>query len=361
MQKSLSIIVPCYNESATIADVVAKVAAAPLPNGWGREIIVVDDGSDAATKAALKPLEAQVRVIYREQNGGKGAAVKDGLHAARGEYCIVQDADLELDPRDIAALLTPIITGDADAAFGYRVLAAQTRAASPTMFYGGKMISTLYNIVFGTKLKDVPCGYKLFPHRTVPALLACPSDDFVFDAFEMTRAILAECRVAQVPVSYMPRSHAEGKKIRISHGVYTALAILFIRAGIHKDPVPQELARLGRYGAVGIATVALNLVVFSLLTSTGLWYEWASAIAFVASYAANFTLHKFWTFQNYDAAATKRQLPLHLGLALINLGINVAVLYVLVALAHLPQFVGQLGALIFVALESFVLLSRYIF
>src|SRR4051812_31102548 len=96
---TLSVIIPCYNESATIAEVLRLVRAAVLPEGWEKQIIVVDDGSNEKTVAALKTLESQdVEIYFRSQNGGKGAAVKDGLRQAKGEYCIIQDADLEYDP-----------------------------------------------------------------------------------------------------------------------------------------------------------------------------------------------------------------------------------------------------------------------
>lgn len=231
----LSIIIPCYNETATIAEVVAKVAAAPLPPGWGREIIVVDDGSGEETRAALALLShekffAPVSIIYRSDNGGKGAAVKDGLSVARGEYIIIQDADLELDPAQYVDLFRPILAQEAEAVFGYRVLVADAQK-NAVLFYGGRVISTLFNVAFGTKFYDIPCCYKLFPRRVIPGLLQTPSDDFVFDAIDLTYVINRECSVVQVPVTYRPRSRAQGKKIRIRHGLRCIGAIARLRLG----------------------------------------------------------------------------------------------------------------------------------
>jgi len=235
--QTLSIIIPCYNEAATVAKVVAKVAATPLPAGWRKEIIVVDDGSGGETRSALERLReeefpAPLRIIYRGRNNGKGAAVKDGLRIAEGDYCLIQDADLELDPDQYQDLLQPIIAGEAEATFGYRVLAANDAPKNAVLFYGGRIISLLFNIAFGTKLRDIPCCYKLFPRTCIAALLEAPSDDFVFDAIEMTYAINRECSVAQVPIAYRPRSRAQGKKIRIKHGLRCAIAIVLLRLGL---------------------------------------------------------------------------------------------------------------------------------
>lgn len=364
---TLSIIIPCYNEAATIAEVVAKVAAAPLPSGWGREIIVVDDGSGDETRAALEGLDekefsAPVRVVYRGKNGGKGAAVKDGLRLAAGDYCVIQDADLEVDPIQYTDLLQPILTGEAQATFAYRVLAAPGAPKNTVLFYGGKLVSSLFNIAFGTRLRDIPCCYKLFPRRCIPALLEAPSENFVFDAIEMTYVINRECSVVQVPVTYRPRSRAQGKKIRIRHGLQCVIAIVLLRTGFRRRVLDPGLSRLVRYLFTGLITVACNLGALFVLTEwTHLYYLASSVGAFVFSYCVNFSLHKFWTFRSPDIKKISRQLPLHLSLALINLVFNTLLVYLGVEYLHLSYLVAQAAAMAIIAGESFFLLSRVVF
>jgi dolichol-phosphate mannosyltransferase len=358
----LSILIPCYNEAATIAEVVGRVQAVPLPKGWGREIIVIDDGSKQDTLDALKNLGGGIRVVYRPQNGGKGVAVKDGLAEATGDYVVIQDADLELDPAQIPELLAPIAAGTAEAVFGYRVLAAEDVPASNLLFYGGRAISMLFNTAFRTDFKDVPCCYKVFPKSCIPALLACPSNDFVFDAVEMTRVISRIGRVAQVPVRYLPRSHAQGKKLQWQQGVYCAIAVVFLRLGIHHHPVRQEIVRILRFLVSGVTTVGINLVALYVFTEFfHVWYLLSSVLAFCLSYLVNFSLHKFWTFQSHDMQKLSRQFPMHLSLGLVNLVLNTALLFLLVHYGHVWYIAAQLIAAVIIAAESFFILSRFIF
>lgn len=359
--RTLSIIIPCYNEAATIADVVARTKTAPLPSGWQKQIIVVDDGSDEATVNAVSSLESEITVVYRKKNGGKGAAVKDGLRVAKGDYCIIQDADLELDPNQHADLLAPIVRGDAEVVFGYRVI-PKTETANPLLFLGGKLLSAFYNLLFGTRLRDIPCCYKVFPKACIPELLQTPSADFVFDAVELTRVISRGRNVMQVPVLYTPRTRAEGKKLFLRHGLFCTLAILLMRVGLHHNPVDKELTRLLRYLVSGVTTVLVNVAVLFTLTEYGhIWYLISAIVAFVVSYCVNFSLHKFWTFESPDISRIQHELPRHLILAMANLFINTALLFVLVEYGHVWYVGAQIIAAIVIALESFFLLSHFVF
>lgn len=361
-RRVLSVIIPCYNEAATIATVVEKVRRAKLPGNWQKEIIIVDDGSGPETIAALRRLEGFARVMYRQKNSGKGAVVKEGLRVANGDYCIVQDADLELDPAEYQDLFQPIEKGEVEAVFGYRVLLVQDSPKASVLFYGGRLLSSFFNIVFGTHFKDIPCCYKLFPRRCIPALLETPSDDFVFDAIEMTYMINHECSVAQAPVTYRPRSRAEGKKLRIKHGVYCAIAIILLRAGLYHRPIEKELLRFVRYFVSGLLTICVTLgVLYALTTWAHVWYLASSIVAFAISYIVNFSLHKFWTFKSPEIAKISSQLPGHLGLALTNLLINTALVYIFVEYIHVGYLGAQIIAAVLVALESFLILSRFVF
>jgi dolichol-phosphate mannosyltransferase len=359
--KLLSILIPCYNEAATIAEVVTKVEAVALPTGWGKEIIIIDDGSGSETLAVLRTLEMRVRVIYQPQNGGKGAAVKAGLEQTTGDYCIIQDADLELDPSDISALAAPIAAGIVEVVCGYRVLAEEHAPVSPTLFYGGRLLTAFFNLAFGTSFKDIPACYKMFPRSVIPKLLATPSNDFVFDAIELTYVLTRIGRMAQVPIHYYPRSRAQGKKLRLEHGIQSAVAIVLLRLGLHHSPIAKEMGRIARFLISGVATVLVNLLTLYIFTEYArVWYLASSVIAFCVSYGVNFTLQKFWTFKHRDINAITYQLPLHFALALGNLALNTAILYALVQWLGVWYVLAQVIAAFVIALDSFFL-SRKIF
>ncbi len=359
-RRVLSVIIPCYNEAHTIESVVQKVLASHV-SPFQVEIIVVDDGSREETLEALARLPSDVRVILRSKNGGKGAAVKEGLAQASGEYCLIQDADLELDPSEYHLLLSPIAAGNADATFGYRVLRRNTPNA-PLLFLGGKALTTLYNILFGTALKDIPCCYKIFPRSCIPNLLLTPSNDFVFDAVEMTRVITRTCHVVQVPITYTPRSRAAGKKLFLRHGFYCAIAIVLLRLGLHRHPIDEELPRFLRYLISGVVTVSINIaVLYALVEWIHFWYLTASVTAFCVSYVANFSLHKFWTFKKPEFSRLSSELPRHFALAICNIALNTLIMYVLVEQVGTPYLLAQLIASGVIALESFLILSRFIF
>lgn len=361
-EKVLSVIITCYNEAATIAEVVRRVAAAKLPDGWKKEIIVVDDGSEKETVSAVRSLKDASHVIFRKKNGGKGAAVKDGLKIATGDYCIIQDADLELDPAQYIDLLQPITSGASDAVFGYRVTPTEDSSYDAFLFYGGRTVSVLYNIVFLKRFRDIPCCYKLFPKKCIPALLRMPSNDFVFDAVEMTRVIDRECSVAQVPVTYRPRTRKEGKKIRVKHGIYSALAILLLRFGMHRDTIEIEIVRFVRFLISGVASLAVNLGVLYLLTEKfHVWYLTSSITALIVSYVVNFSLHKFWTFENSDGKTISRQLSLHFSIFLFNLALNTFIIYALVEYLDVWYFSAQILSAAFIALEDYFLFSKFVF
>ncbi|MFA6494738.1 MAG: bifunctional glycosyltransferase family 2/GtrA family protein [Candidatus Paceibacterota bacterium] len=359
----LSVIIPCYNEAATIAEVVRKVADARLPDAWAKEIILVDDGSDGPTVSAICDIEESIsKVIFRKKNGGKGAALKDGLRVASGDHCIVQDADLELDPAEYINILQPVISGRSDAVFGYRSISPKHASYDHFLFYGGRTISLLYNFFFLTKFRDIPCCYKLFPKKCIPALLRMPSDDFVFDAVEMTHVIDHQCLIEQVSVNYLPRSREQGKKLRMKHGIYGALAIVFLRLGLHHDPIEAEAKRFFRFIISGLVGVAVNLGVLYLLTEKAhQWYLASSVAAVIISYAINFSLHKYWTFENSGAKTLSRQLSLHFSIFLFNLVLNTLMIYVLVEYLRVWYFAAQIAAAAVIAIEDYFLFSKFVF
>ena len=228
----LSIVMPVYNESGTLTEIVRRVRAVKLAvevgygieNGsaveFDREIVIVDDGSTDGTGGVLKKLEGEPDVIvaFHERNQGKGGAVRTGLQHASGDVLLIQDADLEYDPRDYPALLKPIVEGQSKVVYGSRFRGGPTR----TMFFwhmiGNHFLTLVTNILFNTILSDMETGYKVFT-REVAEQLDLRSRGWGFDP-EITAQILKRgYRIYEVPISYTGREFEEGKKISWRDGL----------------------------------------------------------------------------------------------------------------------------------------------
>ncbi|OGG61433.1 hypothetical protein A3I46_01285 [Candidatus Kaiserbacteria bacterium RIFCSPLOWO2_02_FULL_54_13] len=222
-RRTVSIIIPCYNEERTVGELLDRIRAASLPSGWEREIIIVDDGSKDSTRNILKRYEKEAHIILCEKNEGKGAAVRRGLGSATGEYVLIQDADLEYNPADIANLLSVIDSGTADVVYGSRNLDPRTRRGALIPRAGVWFITKLINVLYGLSLTDVWTCYKLFPREA--------ATDFVAGRFEselLFTAMLARrsYRFIEVPISYTPRAVTEGKKIRYRDGIQAIILIV---------------------------------------------------------------------------------------------------------------------------------------
>jgi glycosyltransferase involved in cell wall biosynthesis len=225
----LSVIIPCYNEEATVEEIARQVLATQLAH----EIIIVDDGSTDATPDILARVarDDRVQVILHHRNQGKGAAVRTGLRHATGEVMLVQDADLEYDPRDYPALLRPIEEGRAKAVYGSRFLGGPRR----TMFFwhmvGNRFLTLMTNILYDTILSDMETCYKMFT-ADVAAELDLKSHGWGFDP-EITAKILRQgIRIYEVPISYAGREFEEGKKIGWRDGftvLWTLLKYRFVK------------------------------------------------------------------------------------------------------------------------------------
>jgi glycosyltransferase involved in cell wall biosynthesis len=224
----VSVIIPAYNENKTIAQIVSRVQATGIPE----EIVVVDDGSTDGTRDILKELDGQgtVRVILRECNQGKGAAVMDGIRAANGEVLLIQDADLEYDPRDYPALLKPIEEGIADVVYGSRFLGAARR---PTMFWhmvANKLLTLMTNILYNNILTDMETGYKVFCSDVVKDL-TIHARRFDFEPEFTAKILKRKVRIFEVPITFNPRDYNEGKKIKLKdafEAVWTLVKYRFV-------------------------------------------------------------------------------------------------------------------------------------
>ncbi len=220
--KKLSVIIPCYNESRTIRELLRRVEVAPII-GWEKEIIIVDDGSKDGTRDILKDYTSRMKVIFQEKNGGKGTAVKRGLKEATGEYALIQDADLEYDPEEIKDLLAVLDAGEADVVYGSRNLHQEKRNGFWISRLGVWFITELINVLYGLKLTDVWTCYKLFPTIAGPEFVAGHFEsELLFTAGLARRGY----RFAEVPISHHPRLVSEGKKIRYRDGFYAIFLLI---------------------------------------------------------------------------------------------------------------------------------------
>jgi glycosyltransferase involved in cell wall biosynthesis len=264
----LSILVPLFNEEEFIAALLERVMAAPLPAGMEREIIVVDDGStDGSAEAAAAVVERHpgvVRLVRHPQNRGKGAAIRTAVEHARGEYTVIQDADLEYDPREYVRLLAPLIEGKADAVYGSRFMnAGERRVLYFWHAIANRFLTGFCNLVADLNLTDMETCYKAF--RT-PLLRSIPirSSRFGIEPEITIKLARREARVYETPVSYHGRTYDEGKKIGFGDAVAAIFVILrfAFTNDIYNDSGPETLnalsaaSRFNRWMADTIAPYA---------------------------------------------------------------------------------------------------------
>jgi len=241
----LSVVIPVFNERHTIEEIVRRVRAVPIE----KEILVVDDGSRDGTREILERLASSgtdsgapgtdLRVLFQDRNRGKGAALRRGFQAARGEIVIVQDADLEYDPMDFHQLLEPIDRGVADVVYGSRFLGGPHRVLFFWHYVGNKFLTTLSDMATNLNLTDVWTCYKAFRRGVLEQLDLC-EDGFGFEQ-EVTCKVAAEgWRVYEVPISYFGRTYAEGKKITWRDGFRGLWCVLRYSLGRRRTP-PGDL------------------------------------------------------------------------------------------------------------------------
>ena len=225
---NLTVLIPVYNEVNTIEEIVKRVQAMNVAN----EILIVDDGSHDGTRDLLENLEGfdNIRVVLHEKNQGKGAAVRTGIRAAKGDVILIQDADLEYDPREYPNLLKPLNEKLADVVYGSRFLGGPRR---PTMFWhmvANKLLTLMTNILYNTILTDMETGYKVF-RREVVENMPLHAKRFDFEPEFTAKILKRKIRIFEVPISFNPRDYEEGKKIGILdafEAVWTLIKYRFI-------------------------------------------------------------------------------------------------------------------------------------
>jgi glycosyltransferase involved in cell wall biosynthesis len=238
----VSVVIPVYNERAYIEEVLLRVQAVDIE----KEVLVIDDGSTDGTRELLKELEkaqaagqAEVtitngraslslehtRFVFQDRNRGKGAALRRGFDLATGDIILVQDADLEYDPRDYGKLLSPIFDGRADVVYGSRFLGGPQRVHYFWHYAGNKFLTLLSDMLTNMKLSDMETCYKVF-RREVVRDIRFRSDRFGFEPECTAKIARGNWRVYEVPISYAGRTYAEGKKITWRDGLITLWCIL---------------------------------------------------------------------------------------------------------------------------------------
>ncbi|RME06475.1 MAG: glycosyltransferase family 2 protein [Anaerolineae bacterium] len=222
----LTVLIPVYNEAKTLREIVRRVQATQLAD----EILLVDDGSTDGTREILAELEQQpgIRVILHERNQGKGAAVRTGIQNARGDILLIQDADLEYDPRDYPRLLQPIQEGLADVVYGSRFLGAPRRVAMFWHMVANKLLTLMTNILYDTILTDMETGYKVF-RREVLDGMPLRANRFDFEPEFTAKVLKRGVRIFEVPISFNPRDYDEGKKIGLKDAFEAVWALLKYR------------------------------------------------------------------------------------------------------------------------------------
>jgi glycosyltransferase involved in cell wall biosynthesis len=212
-----------FNESATVAAVIDRLLTIDLPAA--REIIVVNDGSSDGTRDVLDRLEGtgRLRILHADRNRGKGAAIRLGLGAARGDIVAIQDADLELDPAQLASLVAPLLSGEADVVYGSRFLGG-TPAAPGLTILANRSLTMLTNLLYGSSITDMETCYKIM-RASIARSLDLTAERFDIEPEITARLLTAGHRIVERPVTFTPRSRAAGKKIGWRDGI-TAVRVL---------------------------------------------------------------------------------------------------------------------------------------
>jgi glycosyltransferase involved in cell wall biosynthesis len=224
--KSLTVIVPVFNERTTVAEVIRRMRAVELPVLL--QIVVVDDGSSDGSDKVLGAIEdSTVQVLRHKVNQGKGAAIRTGLAEARGDLVLIQDADLEYDPNDWPRLLEPIIRGKSRVVYGSR-FTGERKNMMPLHWFGNRLLSLVTNVLYRTTLSDMETCYKLFDAQVIEGLTLV-SNRFDFEPEITAKVLRRGHRIYEVPISYAGREHDEGKKITWRDGISALVALVKFR------------------------------------------------------------------------------------------------------------------------------------
>ena len=222
----LSVIIPAYNEEKTIGIILKSIFAQSFDFSF--EVIVVDDGSTDGTLIAVKDTGLAVRYYRQEPNQGKGAAIRRGLKEVKGTYTIIQDADCEYDPGDYRALMQPLLSGKATVVYGSRIRKSGNPYSYARYYWGGRLLSLVTNILYGSRITDEPTCYKVMKTDLLLSLgLVCRGFEFCPEA--TAKILKKNIPIFEVPIAYVPRTKEEGKKICWKDGVMALWTLFKLR------------------------------------------------------------------------------------------------------------------------------------
>ncbi len=224
----LSVIIPIYNEIHTLEEIISRV----LKTGLADEIVLVDDGSIDGTRDIVEKYKGKdgFVVVMHEKNQGKGAAVRSGFKVAKGDIFLIQDADLEYDPREYAKLLVPLDEGLSDVVYGSRFLGASRRVAMFWHMVANKLLTLFTNILYNTILTDMETGYKVFKREVVEDM-PLHAKRFDFEPEFTAKILKRKYKIFEVPITFNPRDYEEGKKIGLAdafQAVWTLVKYRFV-------------------------------------------------------------------------------------------------------------------------------------
>lgn len=285
--KTLSLVIPCYNEERTLVPCIKRVLAIATTD-LKLELVIVDDCSTDKSLALARKLandHPEVAVLHHDKNRGKGAALRTGFIHATGDFVGVQDADMEYDPQDYHVLLQPILANKADVVFGSRYLKTDTRRVLYFWHtWMNKTLTRISNMLTNLDVTDMETGYKLFRREIIQGL-DLKEERFGFEPEVTAKVSQTRCRVYECAISYFPRTPEEGKKINWKDGVHALYCILHY--GAPSAPLPMQLAI---YFVIGFICAVINVAAFSMLFDGGLSVEMATPTSFAIAASLNYVL-----------------------------------------------------------------------
>jgi glycosyltransferase involved in cell wall biosynthesis len=250
--RKLSVIICCYNEQATIADVIERTKKVDLGPDWAREILVIDNYSTDGTREILQQLnDPEIRTFFHKRNMGKGMSIRTGIANMSGDYMIIQDADSEYDPSEHTKFCRKVDETEAAAIFGSRVLGGDVKYEYARAYLGVRFLTAMTNLLFGGQLTDVATATKMVRGDVVQSL-NLTTTDFNLDFELPDKILLSGHEILEIPISYDPRTYAEGKKITSMDGLRALMTMLKDRLGVTpvlKAAVSETAANSGRQQA----------------------------------------------------------------------------------------------------------------
>ncbi|MBY0399194.1 bifunctional glycosyltransferase family 2/GtrA family protein [Myxococcota bacterium] len=353
MTPKLSLVVPCFNESATLERCVERILAIASP-ALPLEIVIVDDASRDDSLALARGLAArhpEIRVLAHERNRGKGAALRTGFQHVTGDFVAVQDADLEYDPRDLVGLLAPLEDGRADAVLGSRYRAEGLRRVRQFWHTAGnRFLTFVSNLFTDLELTDLETCYKVF-RRDVIQSIPIEEDRFGFEPEIVAKMAGRRLRIFEASIDYAGRTYAEGKKIRARDGWRALYCIVRYNA----DHMPTAM-RFLVYAGLAVLAALVDVALFALLRPLApiLWS--ALALAYGVASLVNLALCRALPFPNARPGA----LPRYALVALVGLLLDVRLTLALLD-AGMSPIAAKLLALVPFPVLNFMLRDRFVF